>query len=69
MMEVKRVEVEAALIPLRMGLGDLGPQGLRARVRGVEGLEQAFNQLVEELQGTVEASTPPKKINRGKVSP
>jgi hypothetical protein len=41
-----------------MGLEDLGPQGLRARIEGQEGLRQAFDQLVEELERVAEVTTP-----------
>jgi hypothetical protein len=69
MMEESRVEAEAAFIPLKLGLEDSGPQGLRARVREVKGLEEAFDQLITELQRVAEAATPRKKANRGKGSP
>ena len=69
MMKESRVEAEAAYIPLRMGLGDPGPQGLKARVKETAGLEKAFDQLIEELQRVAEAATPRKKANRGIGSP
>ena len=69
MMDESRVEAEAAFISLKLGLEDPGPQGLRARVREVESLEEAFNQLITELQRVAEAATPRKKANRGKGSP
>ncbi|EAQ90773.1 hypothetical protein CHGG_02708 [Chaetomium globosum CBS 148.51] len=47
----------------------LGPQGLRAQVREQEGLKEAFNWLVEELQRIAEVATPRKKANRGHGSP
>ena len=68
MMEESWVEAEAAFIPLKLGLEDLGLQGLKAQIREVKGLEQAFNQLIEELQRVAEAATPRKKANRGKGS-
>jgi hypothetical protein len=64
-----RVEAEAARLPLRMGLEDPGPQGLQARIQTVEGLEKAFDRLVEELQGVAEAAAPRRKANRGFNSP
>ena len=69
MMKESRVEAEAALLPATMGLEDRGPQGLRARIRGREGLEQAFDQLIRELQRVAEVATPQKKANKGRGSP
>jgi hypothetical protein len=43
MMDRRRVEAEAAHLPKKMGLEDPGLQGLRARVREKEGLEEAFD--------------------------
>ncbi|EAQ90768.1 hypothetical protein CHGG_02703 [Chaetomium globosum CBS 148.51] len=58
MMDRRRVEAEAALLPEKIGLEDPGPQGLRAQVREQEGLKEAFNWLVEELQRIAEVATP-----------
>ncbi|EAQ89439.1 hypothetical protein CHGG_06058 [Chaetomium globosum CBS 148.51] len=69
MMDRRRVEAEAALLPEKIGLEDPGPQGLRAQVREQEGLKEAFNWLVEELQRIAEVATPRKKANRGHGSP
>jgi len=38
-MKESRVEAEAAYLPLKIGLEDLGPQGLKARIQGQEGLQ------------------------------
>jgi hypothetical protein len=48
-MKESRVEAETAFIPLTIGLRDPRPQGLEARIREVEGLEEAFDQLIKEL--------------------
>src|SRR5687768_5302128 len=69
MMEESRVKAEAALIPLAMGMEDPGPQGLRARIKAREGLEEAFEQLIGELQRVAEVATPRRKANRGRGSP
>ena len=58
MMEESRVEAEAALLPVAMGMEDPGPQGLKARIKAREGLEEAFDQLVKELQRVAEVATP-----------
>lgn len=64
-MDRKRVEAEAALLPEAIGLADHSPQGLLARISTTEGLSQAFDWLVGQLQRIAEASTPPRKPNRG----
>ena len=69
MVKESRIEAEAALLPLKIGLDDSGPQGLRARIQRQEGLEEAFDQLITELQRVAEAATPRKKTNRGHGSP
>jgi hypothetical protein len=69
MMDKSRVEAEAAYLLGKMGLGDSGPQGLKARIRAQGGLKQAFDQLIEELQRIAEVATPRKKANRGHGSP
>ena len=69
MMEESRVEAEAALLPVAMGMEDPGPQGLKARIKAREGLEEAFDQLVKELQRVAEVATPRRKANRGYGSP
>jgi hypothetical protein len=68
-MKDDRVEAEAALLPVVMGLEDPGPQGLKARIQGQQGLEEAFDQLIKELQRVAEVATPRKKANRGHGSP
>ena len=68
-MDTKGVVAIAAHIPLEMGLEDPGPQGLRTRIRTVEGLETAFNHLIQLLQGVAEATTPKNRANRGRASP
>ena len=45
MMYKKGVLAEAAQLPLKFGLADLGLQGLQARIRTREGLDQAFASL------------------------
>jgi hypothetical protein len=69
MMDRRRVEAEAAHLPKKIGLEDPGLQGLRARVREKEGLEEAFDWLIKELQRVAEVATPRKKANRGHSSP
>jgi hypothetical protein len=64
-MDRKRVEAEAALLPEAIGLTDHSPQGLLARISTTEGLSQAFDWLVGQLQRIAEASTPARKPNRG----
>ncbi len=49
MVDQKRAEAEAALLPGLAGLGKTGPQGLQATITTVEGLEQVFDWLVREL--------------------
>ena len=68
-MKESRVEAEAAFLPLKLGLEDPGPQGLKARIQGREGLQQAFDQLITELQRVAVVATPRKKPNRGYASP
>ena len=68
-MEESRVEAEAALLLVAMGMEDPGPQGLKARIKAREGLEEAFDQLVKELQRVAEVATPRRKANRGYGSP
>ena len=58
-MDKKRVQAEAALLPEAIGLPDQGPTGLLARISTKEGLSQAFDWVVTELQRIAEASTPP----------
>jgi hypothetical protein len=43
MMEESRVEAEAALLLVAMGMEDPGLQGLKARIKAREGLEEAFD--------------------------
>jgi len=69
MIKESRAAAEAAYLPLKMGLEDPGPQGLKARIQGQEGLQQAFDQLITELQRVAELATPRKKPNRGHASP
>ncbi|EAQ83005.1 hypothetical protein CHGG_10823 [Chaetomium globosum CBS 148.51] len=69
MMKESRVEAEAIQLPLKMGLEDPGPQGLRARTKEQGGLEEAFDQLIKELQRIAEVATPRRKANRGHGSP
>jgi hypothetical protein len=69
MLDGKRVKAEAALFPLVMGLEDPGLQGLKAYIRGKEGLEEAFDRLVRELQRVAEVAAPRRKANRGYGSP
>ena len=64
-MDRKRVEAEAALLPAAIGLTDRGPQGLLARISTTQGISQVFDWLVDQLQRIAEASTPPRKPNRG----
>jgi hypothetical protein len=68
-MEESRVEAKAALLLVAMGIEDPGPQGLKARIKAREGLEEAFDQLVKELQRVAEVATPRRKANRGYESP
>lgn len=69
MMKESRVEAEAIQLPLKMGLEDPGPQGLRTRTKEQGGLEEAFDQLIKELQRIAEVATPRRKANRGHGSP
>ena len=69
MMHKKGVLAEAAQLPLKFGLADLGPQGLQARTRTREGLDQAFISLAQELKRIAEDTTPRKKTSRGQQSP
>lgn len=69
MVDQKRAEAEAALLPGLAGLGTTGPQGLQAKITTVEGLEQAFDWLVEELQRIAATVAPERKPNRGFQSP
>ena len=68
-MHKKRVLAEAAQLPLRLGLTDLGPQGLQARIRTREGLDQAFTGLAQERKKIAGNTTPCKKASRGQQSP
>ena len=43
MVDQKRAEAEAALLPGLAGLSKTGPQGLQATIATVEGLEQVFD--------------------------
>ena len=43
MVDQKRAEAEAALLPGLAGLGNTRPQGLQATITTVDGLEQVFN--------------------------
>ena len=69
MMHQKGMLAEAAQLPLKFGLADLGPQGLQARTRTREGLDQAFTSLAQELKRIAEDTTPRKKASRGQQSP
>ena len=42
MMDRKRVKAEIAYLPDKIRLEDRGPQGLRARIKRKEGIEEAF---------------------------
>ena len=65
MVNQKRVEAEAALLPGLAG----GLQSLRARITTVESLENEFDWLVRELQRVAAAGAPQRKPNRGFQSP
>jgi hypothetical protein len=64
-MDKRRVEAEAALLPTAIGLTDPGPQSLIAKASTIQGLSQAFDWLVGQLQRIAQASTPPRKPNKG----
>ncbi|KAL2114789.1 hypothetical protein VTJ04DRAFT_4092 [Mycothermus thermophilus] len=66
MMDKKRVKAEAKSLPLKMGL-ETGELARRASTP--QGLEEAFNQLVAELQAIAEQTTPKRKPNRGFQAP
>lgn len=66
MMDKKGVEAEAKNLPLKMGL-ETGELARRARTP--QCLEEAFDQLVAELQAIAERTTPRKKLNRGFQAP
>ena len=68
-MDKKRVQAEAALLPEAIGLPDQGPTGLLARISTKEGLSQAFDWVVTELQRIAEASTPPPQNQTGGSRP
>ena len=65
MVNQKRVEAEAALLPSLAG----GLQSLQARLTTVGALEKEFDWLVRELQRIAAAATPQRKPNRGFQSP
>ncbi len=52
-------------MPGLVGLDKTGPQGLQATITIVEGLEQAFNWLVRELQRIAATIASIRKPNRG----
>jgi exonuclease III len=64
-MNKHRVAAEANLLPLALGLEDPGPQGLHQRIQTRDGLDKAFDLLVQELTRIAASSTPEKKPNRG----
>jgi hypothetical protein len=61
MVNKKRVEAEAALLPGLAG----GLQSLRNRIITAEQLEEQFDWLVGELQRIAATATPYRKPNRG----
>ena len=65
MVDQKRVEAEAALLPGLAG----GLQSLQARLTTVDSLEEEFDWLVSQLQGIAAATAPQRKPNRGFQSP
>ena len=65
MVNKKRVEAEAALLPGLAG----GLRSLQARITTVEALEKEFDWLVGELQRIAATGAPQKKPNRGFQSP
>ena len=69
MVDQKRAEAEAALLPGLAGLRNTGPQGLQATITTVDSLEQVFNWLVRELQRIAATTAPARKPNRGFQSP
>ena len=54
---------------MAIGLNNLGQQGLRNQIQTTEGLDRAFDWLVEELTRIAKASTPRKKANNGFQAP
>lgn len=68
-MNKKRVEAESKLLYKVIGLTDPGPNRLTARIRTVEGLSKAFDNLIDWLTWVAEESTPRKKANCGYSSP
>ncbi|EAQ84182.1 hypothetical protein CHGG_10586 [Chaetomium globosum CBS 148.51] len=68
-MDRERVKAESELLCKVMGLADPGPDGLPAKTRTVEGLDKAFDSLVEWLTWVAKESTPRKKASCGYSSP
>jgi hypothetical protein len=68
-MDVKRIQAEAAYLPLLAGLDNDDLQNLEANIQTSAGLSQAFDWLVEELTRIAEAAAPRRKTNRGFSSP
>ena len=66
MIDKKRVEPEAKNLPLKIGLR-IGKLARKAKTP--QGLKEAFDQLIEELQAIAESSTPRRKPNRGFQAP
>jgi hypothetical protein len=65
-MDKKRVEAEAKNLPLKIGLRT---EELAKKAKTPQGLKEAFNQLIEELQAIAKSSTPRRKPNQGFQAP
>jgi hypothetical protein len=68
-MDKKRVEAESKLLYKAIGLTDPGPNRLTIRIKTIEGLSRAFDDLLDWLTWVAEESTPRRKDNRGYSSP
>ena len=68
-MDRERVKAELELLYKAIGLINPGPDGLLARTRIVEGLNEAFNSLVKWLIWVARESTPRRKASFSYSSP
>lgn len=68
-MDKKRVGAESKLLYKVIGLTDPGPNRLMVRIRTVDGLNKAFDDLINWLTWVAGESTPRKKANTGYSSP
>jgi hypothetical protein len=68
-MDRERVKAKSKLLCKAMDLTDPGPNGLLTRARTVEGLDKAFDSLVEWLTWVAGESTLRKKASCGYSSP